>query len=97
MTSSASVGIGTPPLLELIFAMPAMPTKAYIGPTGRSQPKIGARSLPTTKLLPGLWWSTPDGSNITCSCPQRIGQSTFHTSLPFVKSVPHEEQKGLNG
>ena len=43
--------------------------------------------LPTTKDDPGEEWSTPDGSKTTPSYAQRIGQSTFHTSLPWFSSA----------
>ena len=67
--------------------MPLMPTKAYIGPMGCSAPKISLTSCPpTTNDEPGDWWSTPEGSKTTPSYAQRIGQSTFHTSLPWSNS-----------
>jgi len=86
MIPSASSGIGTAPRELLIFAMPLMPTNAYIGPIGGSAPKT-SRTIcpPTTNDDPGDWWSTPDGSKATPSNAQRIGQSTFQTSLPLVK------------
>src|SRR5215213_1634332 len=87
MICSASRAIGTAPLELLIFAMPLIPTNAYIGPIGGSAPKISRTSwLPTTNDDPGDWWSTPEGSKTTPSCAQRIGQSTFQTSLPRRKS-----------
>src|SRR5690606_18037502 len=83
MIRSASDGVGTSPFELLILAMPVMPTNAYIGPIGRSPPNTGPTiSPPTTQADPGERWSTPDGSNTTPSYAQRIGQSTFHTSLP---------------
>src|SRR3954463_12021283 len=83
MIPNASSGIGTAPFELLIFAMPLIPTNAYIGPIGGSAPKT-SRTIwpPTTNDEPGDWWSTPDGSKTTPSYAQRIGQSTFHTSLP---------------
>jgi hypothetical protein len=36
---------------------------------------------------PGEEWSTPLGSKITPSYAQRIGQSTFQTSLPRLNSL----------
>ena len=39
-------------------------------------------SCPTVNDEPGVAWSIPAGSKSTCSKAQRIGQSTFHTSLP---------------
>ena len=100
MISSASAAIGTRPLELDIFDIPLMPTNAYIGPIGRSPPKISDTSCPpTTHDDPGEWWSTPAGSNTTPSYTQRIGQSTFHTSLPWwnsdsrtVSACPHEAQ-----
>ena len=54
MISSASDGVGTLPLELDIFAMPLMPTKAYIGPMGCSPPNISRiNSPPTTKDEPG--------------------------------------------
>ncbi len=83
MISSASAGVGTPPLELLILAMPVMPTKAYIGPIGCSPPNTSPTICPpTTQAEPGEWWSTPEGSKTTPSYAHRIGQSTFHTSLP---------------
>src|SRR5256885_3425771 len=83
MISSASDGVGTPPRELLILAMPVMPTNAYIGPIGGSAPKTSRTIwLPTTYDEPGEEWSTPEGSKTTPSYAQRIGQSTFHTSLP---------------
>src|SRR3954465_11925248 len=87
MISRASPGVGTPPLLDDIFAMPLMPTNAYIGPIGCSPPKIDTIWPPTWNDEPGNEWSTPDGSKITPSYAQRIGQSTFHTSLPRLNSL----------
>ena len=56
MIASASAGVGTPPREELILAMPLIPTKAYIGPIGRTPPKtVRAISPPTTKDEPGDW------------------------------------------
>src|SRR5262245_55716167 len=88
MMDSASDGVGTPPRELLILAMPLMPTNAYIGPMGWTPPKI-SRTIwpPTTNEEPGELWSTPDGSKITPSYAQRMGQSTFHTSLPRVCSL----------
>src|SRR4051794_24893289 len=88
MIFSASPGVGTPPLEEDIFAMPLMPTKAYIGPMGCAPSKT-SRTIcpPTTNDEPGEEWSTPDGSKITPSYAQRIGQSTFQTSLPRLNSL----------
>src|SRR5262245_57032470 len=85
MIFRASPAVGTPPFELLIFAMPAMPTNAYIGPIGGSAPNT-SRTIwpPTTNDEPGDEWSTPDGSKTTPSYAQRIGQSTFHTSLPRV-------------
>ncbi len=83
MISSASAGVGTPPFEEDILAMPLMPTKAYIGPIG-CRPSKTSRTIwpPTTYEEPGEEWSTPLGSKTTPSYAQRIGQSTFQTSLP---------------
>ncbi len=39
-------------------------------------------SWPTVNDEPGVAWSMPAGSKSTCSNAQRIGQSTFQTSLP---------------
>ena len=39
-------------------------------------------SWPTVNDDPGVAWSMPAGSKSTCSKAHRIGQSTFHTSLP---------------
>src|SRR5258705_1753923 len=62
MICSASPGVGTPPRELLIFAMPAMPTNAYIGPIGGRAPNTSATIwLPTTNDEPGDEWSTPDG------------------------------------
>ena len=68
MIFSASAGVGTPPLLEDIFAMPEIPTNAYIGPIGWTPSKT-SRTIwpPTTKEEPGEEWSTPLGSKITPS------------------------------
>src|SRR6185369_2490055 len=88
MISSASAAVGTPPFEELILAMPLMPTKAYMGPIGGSDSKTSrTMNPPTTKDDPGEEWSTPDGSKVTPSYAHRIGQSTFHTSLPLVNSL----------
>src|SRR5512144_1235288 len=88
MICSASAAIGTPPFELLILAMPLMPTKAYIGPIGGSAPNTSRTSwLPTVKLEPGEEWSTPDGSKSTPLKAQRIGQSTFQTSLPRLNSL----------
>src|SRR3954469_453705 len=88
MISSASAAVGTPPFDELILAMPLMPTKAYMGPIGGSEPKT-SRTMhpPTTNDEPGEEWSTPDGSKMTPSYAHRIGQSTFQTSLPRLNSL----------
>lgn len=67
MIFSASAGVGTPPLLEDILAMPLMPTKAYIGPIGCSPPKMCTIWPPTWKDEPGEEWSTPEGSKMTPS------------------------------
>ena len=69
--------------------MPLMPTKAYIGPIGCSPPKISRDDLPADLRSdePGEEWSTPDGSKTTPSYAQRIGQSTFQTSLPRLNSL----------
>ena len=68
--------------------MPLMPTKAYIGPIGCSPPKTSPTICPPTwKDEPGEEWSTPDGSKTTPSYAQRIGQSTFQTSLPRLNSL----------
>lgn len=100
MIFRASPGVGTPPLEEDIFAIPEMPTNAYIGPIGWTPSKI-SRTIwpPTTNDEPGEEWSTPLGSKITPSYAQRIGQSTFQTSLPRLNSLsrtvsakPHSEQ-----
>src|SRR2546421_6106827 len=83
MISRASAAVGTPPRELLIFAMPLMPTNAYIGPIGGCAPNTSRMICPpTTYDEPGEVWSTPEGSNTTPSYAQRIGQSTFHTSLP---------------
>ncbi len=87
MIFSASAGVGTPPREEDIFAMPEMPTKAYMGPIGCLPSKIPTICPPTWKLDPGEEWSTPLGSKITPSYAQRMGQSTFQTSLPRLNSV----------
>src|SRR3712207_6546642 len=88
MIARASAGVGTAPRELDIFAMPLMPTKAYIGPMGCSPPKISATIWPpTTNEEPGDEWSTPDGSKCTPSYAHRIGQSTFHTSLPRLNSL----------
>lgn len=88
MICRASAAIGTPPLELDILAMPLMPTKAYIGPMGGSAPKISRTSCwPTIHEEPGDWWSTPDGSKSTPLKAQRIGQSTFQTSLPRSNSL----------
>ena len=73
--------------------MPLMPTNAYIGPIGCSPPKT-SRTIcpPTTNEEPGEEWSTPEGSKTTPSYAQRIGQSTFQTSLPRLNSL---QQHGL--
>ena len=64
-----------------------MPTNAYIGPIGWCPPKTSDTSSPPTSYdEPGDEWSTPDGSKSTPSYAQRIGQSTFQTSLPRVNS-----------
>src|SRR5690348_2729971 len=87
MIASASAGVGTPPRELLIFACPVMPTNAYIGPIGCLPPKTSSTiSPPTWNDDPGDEWSTPEGSKSTPSYAQRIGQSTFHTSLPLVNS-----------
>src|SRR5215831_18154524 len=84
MISSASDGVGTPPRELLILAMPLIPTNAYIGPIGCGAPNISVTICPpTTKDDPGEEWSTPDGSKTTPSYAHRMGQSTFHTSLPW--------------
>ena len=84
MISSASDGVGTPPRELLILAIPVMPTNAYIGPIGGGDPNTSETIWPpTTKDDPGDEWSTPDGSKTTPSYAHRIGQSTFHTSLPW--------------
>src|SRR5579863_2465764 len=81
--SSASPGVGAPPRELLIFADPVVPTKEYAKCSGASASKISeTSSAPTVKLEPGVEWSTPAGSNVTCSYAQRIGQSTFQTSFP---------------
>lgn len=67
MIWSASAGVGTPPLLLDILAMPEMPTKAYIGPMGCSPPKSPTIWPPTWKEDPGEEWSTPLGSKTTPS------------------------------
>ncbi len=65
MISSASAGIGTPPRELDIFAMPAMPTNAYIGPMGWTPPKTGPTIWPPTwKDEPGEEWSTPTGLEV---------------------------------
>src|SRR5579859_4283530 len=88
MIPRACDGVGTPPLELLILAMPCRPTNAYIGPIGWTPPKTSPTSRPpTTKEEPGEEWSTPDGSKATPSYAQRIGQSTFQTSLPRVYSL----------
>src|SRR6185436_8076925 len=88
MMDSASTAVGTPPLELDILAMPLMPTKAYIGPIGCSAPNTAVTICPpTTNDDPGEEWSTPDGSNTTFSYAHRIGQSTFHTSLPRLCSL----------
>ena len=88
MMASASAGVGTAPRELLILAMPLMPTNAYIGPIGWAPPKISATICPpTTNDEPGDEWSTPDGSKCTPSYAQRIGQSTFQTSLPRLNSL----------
>ncbi len=68
MIFSASAGVGTPPLLLDILAMPEMPTKAYMGPMGCTPSKT-SRTIcpPTTKEEPGEEWSTPLGSKTTPS------------------------------
>src|SRR5215467_2475630 len=84
MISMASAGVGTPPRELDIFAMPATPTNAYIGPIGCTPPKTAPTiSPPTWNDEPGDEWSTPLGSKSTPSYAHRIGQSTFHTSLPL--------------
>ena len=46
-------------------------------------PKMSSTSeCPTVNDEPGVAWSMPAGSKSTCSKAQRIGQSTFQTSLP---------------
>ncbi len=86
MIFRASAGVGTPPRDEDIFAMPEMPTNAYIGPIGCFPPKIPTICPPTWNDDPGDEWSTPLGSNTTPSYAHRIGQSTFQTSLPRLNS-----------
>lgn len=87
MIRRASDAVGTPPLLLDILAMPLMPTKAYMGPMGCLPPKRPTICPPTWKLEPGEEWSTPLGSKTTPSCAQRMGQSTFQTSLPRLNSL----------
>ena len=66
--SSASAGVGAPPREPLILADPLVPTKEYPKCSGISPPKISETSSPpTVKLDPGEEWSTPAGSNVTCS------------------------------
>ena len=66
--SSASAGVGAPPRDPLIFDDPLVPTKEYPKCSGISPPKIAVTSSPpTVKLDPGEAWSTPAGSNVTCS------------------------------
>ena len=48
MMPSACAGVGTPPFELLIFAMPAMPTNAYIGPIGCLPPKTSPTIRPPT-------------------------------------------------
>lgn len=68
MIFSASPGVGTPPLLLDILAMPLMPTKAYMGPMGCLPPKMLPTICPPTwNEDPGEEWSTPLGSNTTPS------------------------------
>ncbi len=88
MIAKASAGVGTAPRELLILAMPLVPTNAYIGPMGCRPPKTSStRSPPTSNDEPGEEWSTPDGSKTTPSNAQRIGQSTFHASLPWVNRL----------
>jgi hypothetical protein len=70
-----------------IFAIPEIPTKAYMGPMGCCPPKIPTIWPPTWKEDPGDEWSTPLGSKTTPSYAHRIGQSTFQTSLPRLNSL----------
>ena len=66
--SSASAGVGAPPREPLSLADPDVPTNAYWKCSGISPPKIAdTSSPPTVKLDPGEEWSTPAGSNVTCS------------------------------
>jgi hypothetical protein len=86
--SSASAGVGAPPAELLIFAWPWVPTNAYMKCSGIAPPKISRTSCsPTVKLEPGDEWSTPAGSKVTRSYAQRIGQSTFQTSLPATSAI----------
>lgn len=59
-----------------------------MGPIGCTPSKM-SRTIcpPTTNDDPGEEWSTPLGSKITPSYAQRMGQSTFQTSLPRLNSL----------
>src|SRR5580693_6198571 len=86
--SSASAGVGAPPRDPLNLAAPGAPTKAYPKCSGISPPKIVVTSSsPTVKLDPGEAWSTPAGSNVTCSYAHRIGQSTFQANFPATSAI----------
>src|SRR3954467_9792400 len=55
MIVKASAAIGTAPLELLIFAMPLIPTNAYIGPIGGCPPQISR-----TSWVPATEHETPD-------------------------------------
>ncbi|MBD0688368.1 hypothetical protein BG452_00915 [Streptomyces sp. CBMA123] len=79
-----SIGVGTPPFDEDIFAMPLIPTKLYPRYDGGNPSKTSRTSCdPTVNDEPGEEWSTPPASKVTPSKAQRIGQSTFQTSFPL--------------
>src|SRR5262249_45708763 len=86
ITSNAVDATAAPPAEpDILPPTPASATNEYTIDSGARPPYSSATSArPTVKLPVGAWWSSPAGSNETPSCAQRIGQSTFHTSLPLI-------------
>ena len=89
MISSASAGVGTPPA-RAAHLRHAADADEGVHRADRLRRRRRPRATiwpPTTNDEPGRRWSTPEGSKITPSYAQRIGQSTFQTSLPRLNSV----------